>query len=75
MTLREDARTVGQVASDQPVSRPAVSQQYGVFENAFFYVCVKVGVTPLCGTVCHSTATFAISVLLDQLSERPILLP
>ena len=33
-SLREDARTVGQIASDQPVSRPAVSQHLKVLQDA-----------------------------------------
>ncbi len=33
-SLREDARTVGQISSDQPVSRPAVSQHLKVLQNA-----------------------------------------
>ncbi len=33
-SLREDARTVGQIASEQPVSRPAVSQHLKVLQDA-----------------------------------------
>ena len=34
MTLRKDARSVGQIASDQPVSRLAVSQHLTVLQDA-----------------------------------------